>query len=65
MKRGPWFWIKVWPSVRLGVRPDGGEPPLFSERYGYTRVWRFLGYKASFRSGPLERAASFFLGGWS
>ena len=31
--RGPW------------VGKDDGSQPLFSERYGYRKVWRFCGIK--------------------
>lgn len=62
MKRfRPWFWIAIWPRVRLGVRPDHGYR-LFSERYGLTRVWRVFGYAISFRRD--HHKISFFFGGW-
>lgn len=61
MRLRPWFWIKVWPGVRLGVRPDEGYR-LFSERMGLTRVWRIFGYAISFRQR--DKDAPFFFGGW-
>lgn len=42
--RGPYMWVTVG-GWRYGFRRDDGAPPLFSERYGYTKVWRFLGFK--------------------
>lgn len=59
----PWFWVAVWPRVRLGVRPDDGYK-LFSERMGLSKVWRVFGYAISFRRDPKDFSAPFFFGGW-
>lgn len=56
----PWFWLKIAPGWRIGVRPDEGFK-LFSERYGLTRVWRIFGYAISFKRSP---CAPLFIGGW-
>jgi hypothetical protein len=40
----PYFWIKLG-NKQLGIIPDNGMPPLFSERYGHEKVWRGFGYK--------------------
>lgn len=43
------MWIRIG-KKRLGIIKDSGLPPLFSERYGYVRVWRALGLKIIWRS---------------
>ena len=38
------IWLVVG-GRKYGFMRDCGRPPLFSERYGYTKVTRFLGFK--------------------
>lgn len=42
------IWISLF-GKRIGIMCDDGSPPLFSERYGYVRVYRFLGFKLKIR----------------
>lgn len=45
------YWC-VWmhtPWWSLGLFRDDFLPPLFSERYGYTKAWRMFGLKLSYR----------------
>jgi hypothetical protein len=47
--RGPFAWL-TFGRYRYGFCRDSGFPPMFSERYGYAKVYRFLGFKFQRRS---------------
>lgn len=36
------IWVRG-PRYQRCLRTDDGHAPLFSERYGYTKAWRFAG----------------------
>lgn len=60
----PYLWIRLG-KKRLGIVPDT-DLRLFSERYGYVKVWRCLGYKFILRehsNSPSDPTPLFF-GGW-
>lgn len=47
--RGTWcLWLHT-PWWKLGLHGDDGCDPLFSERYGFTKVWRFRGLMLVYR----------------
>ena len=41
-KWGLWFRIRGW---GLLIDGDKGNPPMFSERHGYVKVWRGFGLR--------------------
>jgi hypothetical protein len=64
MKR-PYLWIRIG-TWNIGITPDTGGRPYFSERYGYVKVARFLGYKWSWqrRAKNVHDQTPMFFGGW-
>jgi len=51
-----WVWLhNVWGSI--GVWCDDGMLPLFSERYGYVKVWRVVGLVIKYRPNKARPGA--------
>ena len=56
------MWIN-FRGKRIGLIKDNHQPPLFSERYGYRKVYRFLGLKLIINKGKQMKYTITYMAG--